>query len=30
MDYLKFFGLTEQPFSNAPDNRFYYDSPPPR
>ena len=27
MDYLKFFGLAEQPFSNAPDNRFYYDSP---
>src|SRR5512136_937790 len=27
MDYLKYFGLREQPFSNAPDNRFYYDSP---
>ncbi len=27
MDYLKFYRLTDQPFSNAPDNRFYYDSP---
>ena len=27
MDYKKFYGLEDQPFSNAPDNRFYYDSP---
>jgi type II secretory pathway predicted ATPase ExeA len=27
MSYEQFFGLTEQPFSNAPDSRFYYDSP---
>ena len=27
MSYERFFGLTEQPFSNAPDSRFYYESP---
>ncbi len=27
MDYQKFYGLEDQPFSNAPDARFYYDSP---
>ncbi|HTY08134.1 MAG TPA: AAA family ATPase [Candidatus Edwardsbacteria bacterium] len=27
MDYKKFYGLDDQPFSNAPDSRFYYDSP---
>ena len=26
MSYEQFFGLSEQPFSNAPDSRFYYDS----
>ncbi|HRU38479.1 MAG TPA: AAA family ATPase [Candidatus Goldiibacteriota bacterium] len=26
MSYEQFFGLTEQPFSNAPDSRYYYDS----
>lgn len=26
MSYEQFFGLQEQPFSNAPDSRFYYDS----
>ncbi|MBI5025589.1 MAG: AAA family ATPase [Nitrospirae bacterium] len=26
MDYLNFYGLKEQPFSNAVDNRFYYNS----
>ena len=26
MSYEQFFGLAEQPFSNAPDSRFYYDS----
>jgi len=26
MSYEQYFGLTEQPFSNAPDSRFYYDS----
>ena len=27
MDYKQMFGLKDQPFSNAPDNRFYFDSP---
>jgi len=27
MDYLKFYKLNEQPFSNVVDNRFYYDNP---
>ncbi|MEW6686265.1 MAG: AAA family ATPase [Candidatus Edwardsbacteria bacterium] len=27
MDYTEFYHLSEIPFSNAPDNRFYYDSP---
>jgi len=27
MDYLEYFGLKEQPFSNVVDNRFYYNSP---
>jgi general secretion pathway protein A len=26
MDYLSFFGLQQEPFSNAPVSRFYYDS----
>jgi len=26
MDYLEFFGLNKEPFSNAPDVRFYYNS----
>jgi len=26
LSYEQYFGLTEQPFSNAPDSRFYYDS----
>ncbi len=26
MSYEQFFGLSEQPFSNAPDSRFWYDS----
>jgi len=26
MSYEQYFGMTEQPFSNAPDPRFYYDS----
>ncbi|MFW6211197.1 MAG: ExeA family protein [bacterium] len=28
MSYEQYFGFTEQPFSNAPDSRFYYDSNP--
>jgi general secretion pathway protein A len=28
MSYLEFYKLTEQPFANAPDNRFYYESVP--
>lgn len=27
MDYLEFYKLKEQPFSNVVDNRFYYDNP---
>jgi len=27
MDYLQFYKLKEQPFSNVVDNRFYYDNP---
>jgi len=27
MDYLEYFGLTEHPFSNVVDSRFYYNSP---
>ena len=27
MDYLEYFGLKEQPFSNVVDNRFYYKNP---
>jgi type II secretory pathway predicted ATPase ExeA len=27
MSYLEHFGLTEEPFSNAPVNRFYFESP---
>ena len=27
MDYLEFYGLAEEPFGQAPDNRFYFDSP---
>lgn len=27
MDYLEYYGLKEQPFSNIVDNRFYYSSP---
>jgi type II secretory pathway predicted ATPase ExeA len=27
MDYLKFYKLKEQPFSNVVDNRFYFDNP---
>lgn len=27
MDYLKFYKLNEQPFSNVVDNRFYFDNP---
>jgi general secretion pathway protein A len=27
MSYEQFFGLSGQPFSNAPDSRYYYDSP---
>lgn len=26
MDYLEFYGLNQEPFSNAPVSRFYYDS----
>jgi type II secretory pathway predicted ATPase ExeA len=26
MEYLKFYGLTEEPFRNEPDRRFYYES----
>ncbi len=28
MDYIKFYNLTEQPFSNAPDSRFFFENPP--
>ncbi len=28
MSYLEHFGLTEEPFSNAPVSRFYFESPP--
>ncbi len=27
MSYLDHFGLTEEPFSNAPVSRFYFESP---
>lgn len=27
MDYLKFYELSEQPFSNAPDSRFFFENP---
>src|SRR3990170_938517 len=27
MDYLEYFGIKEQPFSNVVDNRFYYKNP---
>lgn len=28
MDYIKYYKLSEQPFSNAPDSRFFFDNPP--
>ncbi|MCE5299454.1 MAG: AAA family ATPase, partial [Spirochaetia bacterium] len=30
MSYEQFFGLTEQPFSNTPDSRFFFESEPHR